>query len=226
MGSDENLVPFFMPALGAILLHKEDEKGTPLTEDEVLEIRDSSPCIMMKPEDAGQMHASRGYVDIDPENCWYDFQMLRRELGRKPDVDPGPRIWQVREADPEYQQAVQQAQATLDEFQQLLVAGETLAAVPMVKMRIVDGEHSACMWLCQVRAHDDGFAATVFEIPEYLPSYSVGDDVHVPAAEVLDWMVNDGGRLHGGFSLRYQRQQLPESERAEFDEYIGVTEYL
>jgi hypothetical protein len=30
--------------------------------------------------------------DVDPENCWYDFQMLRRELGRRPDVDPGARV--------------------------------------------------------------------------------------------------------------------------------------
>ena len=41
----------------------------------------------------------------------------------------------------------------------------------------------------------------------------------------LDWMVNDGGILHGGFSIRYQRSRLPESERSAYDAHIGVTEY-
>lgn len=37
---DEQLVPVFIPALGAILVMAEDQKGEPLTYDEVLTIRD------------------------------------------------------------------------------------------------------------------------------------------------------------------------------------------
>ena len=44
----ERLVPTPIPALVAILLNKEREKGSPLTEDEVLEIRDNAVCMMLQ----------------------------------------------------------------------------------------------------------------------------------------------------------------------------------
>ena len=51
--SNEELVPLFIPALGTLLVSKEDMKGSPLDEDEVLAIRDGA-C-------AG--HASRSLTD-------------------------------------------------------------------------------------------------------------------------------------------------------------------
>lgn len=70
-----------------------------------------------------------------------------------------------------------------------------------------------------------GFWASIFEIPPEFTSYKVGDEVDVPETAVLDWMLNQDGVLHGGFSLRYQRSLLPEEKRAEFDRHIGVVRY-
>ena len=42
--SEEELIPVPVPALVAVLLNKESEKGSPLTEQEVLEIRDNAAC--------------------------------------------------------------------------------------------------------------------------------------------------------------------------------------
>ncbi|OYW19053.1 MAG: hypothetical protein B7Z52_04120, partial [Burkholderiales bacterium 12-64-5] len=53
----------------------EDKKGAPLTKEEVHTIRDSGACIMLKTVDARKMDDSRGYRDIDPENCWHDWQV-------------------------------------------------------------------------------------------------------------------------------------------------------
>jgi uncharacterized protein YegJ (DUF2314 family) len=53
----------------------------------------------------------------------------------------------------------------------------------------------------------------------------LGDELEMPEESLLDWMVNDNGVLHGGFSIRYYRSTLPEDERDEYDNYIGVTEY-
>jgi hypothetical protein len=36
----QDLVPYFMPSLSAILVNAEDKKGSPLEYDEVVEIRD------------------------------------------------------------------------------------------------------------------------------------------------------------------------------------------
>lgn len=74
---DEELVPVFIPALRPLLIRAEDLKGEPLTPEEVIGIRDTASCIMMHVGVARKMDESRGYRDIDPENCWYDWQHLR-----------------------------------------------------------------------------------------------------------------------------------------------------
>ncbi|EAQ28781.1 hypothetical protein NAP1_14318 [Erythrobacter sp. NAP1] len=73
-----DIVP--MPALVAVLHAKEREKGEPLTEAEVLHIRDTAPCIALPRDMHLQMIEKRGYIDIDPENVWLAWQEARGEL--------------------------------------------------------------------------------------------------------------------------------------------------
>jgi hypothetical protein len=85
-----HLIPTFVPALVAILLNQEHEKGRPLTEDEVLEIRDKGACIMLPPDEARALSAGRGYDDIDPENVWEEWQRVRAEIAASgPDAETG-----------------------------------------------------------------------------------------------------------------------------------------
>jgi hypothetical protein len=69
-----------MPALAHLLASAEKKKGAPLTRAEVESLRDGAPCKMMKPADAEQMTASRGFVDVNPENAWADWHRLRPQL--------------------------------------------------------------------------------------------------------------------------------------------------
>ncbi len=226
MESDtDDLVPVFVPALVALLVHAEDEKGKPLTKDEVYAIRDSGACIMMDAGDAHKMDESRGYRDIDPENCWHDWQMARRDLGRKPDIDPGPRFYHIRSSDAAFQQTISDAQETIEQFRAMLPADGTPRPDALIKIKLVDGDNSAFMWLNNTAVNGDNFTAELFEVPDTLPSYSVGDRLAVAIGELMDWMVNEDGRLTGGFSVRYTRARMSESERLDFDRYIGVTEY-
>lgn len=70
----------FMPPLVSILAHHEREKGAPLTEGEVLAIRGKSVVMMMRQSAAEQMAEKRGYRDINPQNCWQEWQKLRSWL--------------------------------------------------------------------------------------------------------------------------------------------------
>lgn len=67
----------FIPSLMALLHSEEDRKGAPLTEREVLAIRDKASCMAMDPRAAQTMERSRGYADIDPERAFEHWQMLR-----------------------------------------------------------------------------------------------------------------------------------------------------
>lgn len=76
----DDLVPSFTPALIAVLLNRENAKGEPLTEQEVIETRDSSVAIMVPRSMERALAASRGYDDIDPESVWAEWQRVRVEL--------------------------------------------------------------------------------------------------------------------------------------------------
>lgn len=72
------LVP--IPSLSAILLKAEKTKGAPLTQDEVLAIRDNVACIAMPHAAKEALNDKRGYVDIDLENAWQEWLELRKVL--------------------------------------------------------------------------------------------------------------------------------------------------
>lgn len=224
MSADVDLIPVFIPALGTVLVAAEDRKGSPLSYDEVIRVRDRAACIMMTSVDAAKMVESRG-GDLDPENCWYDWQMLRRELGRGPELDAGPMLQQIPSSDPIYLQAIADARAGLDRFRAMLPADGSPRDYAMVKTTLTEGDRRAFMWLTAARRHGDAFVGEVFEAPQQLPSFQVGDLIEVTEETLLDWSVNVSGTLHGGYSLRYQRARLPEAERAAYDEYIGVTRW-
>lgn len=151
---------------------------------------------------------------------------MRRELGRKPDLDPGPRVNQIDIANPDYQQTIRDAHNSLNQFRRMLPADRSPRSNAMVKTVIVQGDNTAFIWLNNVRDHGAGFTAEFYEVPNDLEEYARGDEVEVADTELLDWMVNEDGLLHGGFSIRYVRARLPVEERAEYDKYIGVRQYV
>jgi hypothetical protein len=80
MTENNDLVIYPVPSLVATLLNIEKTKGSPLTEQEVIDIRDNCPAISVSPDVARRMDESRGYRDIDPENCWEEWQTYRLQL--------------------------------------------------------------------------------------------------------------------------------------------------
>jgi hypothetical protein len=79
-GRDEPLIPVHVPALVQMLILKEREKGSPLTRDEVNEIRDNGGCIMLPQSEALKLAEGRGHQDIDPDNAWDQWQAVRENL--------------------------------------------------------------------------------------------------------------------------------------------------
>lgn len=67
----------FIPPLIAVLISKEQEKGSALTEQEVLAIRDDSTAVVLDMQATLQLAIDRGYHDIDPEKCWQQWCKYR-----------------------------------------------------------------------------------------------------------------------------------------------------
>jgi hypothetical protein len=72
--SSEKLIFVPMPTLVSLLLRAEQDKGAPLTEPEVIAIRDGCTCVALPQAVAAGVAKDRGYDDIDPERCWEQWQ--------------------------------------------------------------------------------------------------------------------------------------------------------
>jgi hypothetical protein len=78
----EEIILAFIPSLLATLINREDAKGAPLTESEVLSIRDKAPVVAATKEQFKPVEEARGYKDLDAENAWKEWQSYREERRR------------------------------------------------------------------------------------------------------------------------------------------------
>ncbi|POA31887.1 MULTISPECIES: hypothetical protein [unclassified Pseudomonas] len=77
---NDRLCLVFVPALVALLTNAEKTKGSPLTESEVLTIRDQAACIAVPVSSAIEMEEKRGYADIVAEDCWVGWLSARSQI--------------------------------------------------------------------------------------------------------------------------------------------------
>lgn len=80
---DDPLCLVFIPALVTLLYHAEFTLGTPLTEAQVLAIRDNANCVVLPSSAAAKVEQERGYPDIVAEQCWPEWQAAREALFQK-----------------------------------------------------------------------------------------------------------------------------------------------
>jgi hypothetical protein len=66
----DELIIIPVPSLIATLISGENRKGSPLTENEVNEIRNNCPSIAMTIDQYNKVSEARGYHDINPEQAW------------------------------------------------------------------------------------------------------------------------------------------------------------
>ncbi|WP_312042165.1 hypothetical protein [Erwinia sp.] len=69
-----------VPSLGGLLAQAEWRKGSPLTKEEVEEIRDITTLVQVPDNIARGMDLFCGYGDVDPQKCWETWQRYRTVL--------------------------------------------------------------------------------------------------------------------------------------------------
>ena len=224
--NDETLVPIFIPSLSAVLLAAERQKGSPLTKEEVLNIRDNSTSIMSPKSMVKSMAEKRGYEDIDPENCWDEWQLLRKTLdtGNEKTKDHEAVVVDNPSGNPAMLAAEKKARDTLDQFRQLIKKHPEIN--PMIKLKIEDTNSTSRMWLFVDKVEADGFEAHLFEVPSDFEKYQAGDSFNVKDSDLLDWMLNNDGDVYGAYTIRVLRQSMSEKERNQMDDYMGIKNYL
>lgn len=70
----------FVPALVALLLAAEKRKGAPLSDREILAIRDNATAAIVTRDVEAALTQERGYPDIDPEDVLAQWARARKKL--------------------------------------------------------------------------------------------------------------------------------------------------
>jgi hypothetical protein len=66
----EGLALLFMPSLAGLLAGAEDLKGSPLTEEQVIRVRDAANAVVTPADVAAAVVKERGYAEVDPADAW------------------------------------------------------------------------------------------------------------------------------------------------------------
>lgn len=80
--ANEPIVLVFLNPLAMLLAAAEEKKGSPLTREEVLAVRDGARCIAMPESKAEKFYASMEaqfpnlYPRIDPDRVWEEWQAI------------------------------------------------------------------------------------------------------------------------------------------------------
>jgi len=139
-------------------------------------------------------------------------------------------------------QAIEQARATVSHFSSVFSAQKFKSAPHLLKVPFVRSgpQGEVCVWSAEVaskypspelhlwlRVHDaldDVFFAHEVEAPKHF-GLAAGDTYVVTADHIDDWMINVDGLVYGAYTLRLQRDELPELAKAAFDNYVGVRQF-
>jgi len=77
-----DLVLMFIPSLVALLIRAEELKGEPLTEKEVVAIRDGAQVIVNHADVVAAVEEQLGYVDVNPANVWESWLSIQAQQGK------------------------------------------------------------------------------------------------------------------------------------------------
>ena len=145
-----------------------------------------------------------------------------------------PAFVAVAANDPAVQSAHNLAASTIPLFlEHIHRPGDHISSVKLKfrdpNVSAVEGnEQHLYIWLSntQFDSGEDTYFAQFFEVPEQLHEWHhVGQQLSFDMEDVFDWMVNDDGFVHGGFTLRLQQRDMTSSEIGEHNDYIGVKEW-
>lgn len=132
-------------------------------------------------------------------------------------------IFYVEDADQAMQWAMDKARLTMAWFFEQLAAPTPQMEGFSVKAKIIDGDQVEHIWLSEVSLDEDGLVyGRVSNEPVHVRNVRQGAQVGISREELSDWMLVDGGRLIGGYTIRAYRDQMSPGQQEDFDQSLGL----
>ena len=126
--------------------------------------------------------------------------------------------------DEEFEVAVKQAHSTLDIVRRALLSPKPSYTFIGLKIRVYGKSTYEDIWTEPVDYYNGVFITHMVEGVTIQTGFHPDSFVHVPLEDVLDWMiVEDGGNLIGGYTIRLSYEHMTPDEKEEF---LKITGYV
>ncbi len=119
--------------------------------------------------------------------------------------------------------AIEKANLTLWYFEESLNKPKDFQTYFSIKVKIMDGEIGEHIWLTEPNFDEFGnLFGIVGNVPVDVTTVKLDQKIGVDRNYISDWMIIERGRLIGGYTIRAIRDGIPDAEKSQFDESIGI----
>jgi uncharacterized protein YegJ (DUF2314 family) len=131
--------------------------------------------------------------------------------GKKEPVT-GDKPQMVAESDPDMNEAIRKAQASLDTFLATAAAPPPGTSKFKLKVEVKDGAQSEHFWVIPFAVTAKGFEGTLANEPSLVKTVKEGQLIQFTRAEVSDWGYEKDGRQVGSFTVCALFKTMPKDE--------------
>jgi len=124
------------------------------------------------------------------------------------------RITRVRSDDVEMNEAIAQAQASLDDFLALARDPPSGTDTFKLKVKFSDANGAEHMWVTPFKQSGKGFSGVLANEPQTVRVVQSGQTVHFGRADISDWGYERDGKQYGSFTVCVMLKHMP-AEQAE-----------
>jgi uncharacterized protein YegJ (DUF2314 family) len=151
--------------------------------------------------------------------------LLSKIFGKKnvEEREGEPDLVYVANEDERMNWAIEKANLTLWYFEDSLENPKPEQAYFSIKVKIIDGDKGEHIWL--IDPHFDGegnLYGTVGNEPVDVNTVKLNQKIGIERDLISDWMIIEGGKLIGGYTIRAIREGIPANEQPAFDQSIGL----
>lgn len=124
--------------------------------------------------------------------------------------------------DPEFEDAVRQAQNTLHIFRQAVISPRSAYSLASLKIRFTQDGESEDMWTEPISILDDVYTVRMVEGVPLKQGIHPDRLVDVRLEDIVDWMLlEEDGTVIGGYTLRLEYERMTPEEQKRYLEITG-----
>jgi uncharacterized protein YegJ (DUF2314 family) len=128
----------------------------------------------------------------------------------------------VAKRDREMAAAMRKAREGLAQFLKLARSPRRTMWGFAVKVGVAEDDDTEFFWIAPFVQRNDEFSGEISNTPQLVKKVKLGQTITFKQDEIVDWLYQEGGRMHGNFTACVLLKREPPQEAKEFMKQLGL----